>query len=62
MTGKDATPFLLKRVNELTGGDSLKSNIALVKNNALVGSKIAAATKLATPSFSMQGNTVHPQA
>jgi pseudouridylate synthase / pseudouridine kinase len=43
-TGKEATPFLLKRVNELTGGNSLKSNIALVKNNAHIGSKIAAAT------------------
>ncbi|CAJ0767560.1 23602_t:CDS:10, partial [Entrophospora sp. SA101] len=32
--GKDVTPFLLKRVNEITKGDSLKSNIALIKNNA----------------------------
>lgn len=36
------TPFLLKRVNELTSGLSLKSNIALVKNNAAVGAAIAA--------------------
>ncbi|KAM1757902.1 hypothetical protein FF1_007003 [Malus domestica] len=41
--GNDATPFLLKRVNELTGGASLASNIALVKNNALVGAKVAVA-------------------
>ena len=60
MTGKDATPFLLKRVNELTGGDSLKSNIALVKNNALVGSKIAAATKHAAPNFSIQRSYCTP--
>ncbi|XP_008450374.2 pseudouridine-5'-phosphate glycosidase isoform X1 [Cucumis melo] len=43
IVGNAETPFLLKRVNELTGGASLASNIALVKNNALVGAKIAAA-------------------
>ena len=37
------TPFLLKRVQELTGGKSLVANIALVKNNAAVGAQIAAA-------------------
>eukprot|EP01135_Chromosphaera_perkinsii_P002113 Nk52_evm47s217 gene=Nk52_evmTU47s217 len=41
IVGKDVTPFILQRVNELTKGKSLVSNIALVKNNALVGSKIA---------------------
>ncbi|KAL6284345.1 hypothetical protein ACE6H2_015274 [Prunus campanulata] len=41
--GNAATPFLLARVNELTGGSSLASNIALVKNNALVGAKISVA-------------------
>jgi len=41
--GKEATPYLLKRVNELTGGDSLRSNIALVCNNARVGAQIAVA-------------------
>ncbi len=40
--GRDITPFLLKRVNEISGGASLKSNLALVKNNALVGGQIAA--------------------
>ncbi|CAO2837354.1 unnamed protein product [Amaranthus hypochondriacus] len=39
--GSAETPFLLSRVNQLTGGASLASNIALVKNNAYVGSKIA---------------------
>ncbi|GAV89177.1 Indigoidine_A domain-containing protein [Cephalotus follicularis] len=43
ITGNAETPFLLKRVNELTGGASLASNIALMKNNALVGAKIAVA-------------------
>jgi len=39
-TGKDSTPFLLKRVAELTGGSSLDSNIQLV-NNACLAAKIA---------------------
>ncbi|WP_462413088.1 pseudouridine-5'-phosphate glycosidase [Neobacillus sp. Marseille-QA0830] len=39
--GKDVTPFLLAKVKELTGGKSLESNIALVKNNAVLGAKIA---------------------
>ncbi|CAM8958718.1 unnamed protein product [Rhodiola kirilowii] len=41
ITGSAETPFLLKRVNELTGGASLAANIALVKNNAIIGAKIA---------------------
>ena len=41
VTGKEQTPFLLKRVTELTQGRSLKANIELVKNNARVGSEIA---------------------
>ena len=41
--GKHITPFLLKRVAELSGGESLKANIALVKNNAVVASQIAVA-------------------
>jgi pseudouridine-5'-phosphate glycosidase len=38
---KDLTPFLLARINELTGGRSLKANIALVKNNAALAAEIA---------------------
>ena len=38
--GKETTPFLLKTIVELTGGDSLESNIKLVLNNAAVGSEI----------------------
>jgi pseudouridine-5'-phosphate glycosidase len=41
ISGKNITPFLLKRIAEITGGDSLKSNIALVKNNAVLGAQIA---------------------
>ncbi len=41
--GKETTPFLLKRVKELTGGESLESNIQLVYNNARLAAKTAAA-------------------
>ena len=40
--GKQTTPFLLAKVVELTGGDSLDSNIALVLNNARLAAKTAA--------------------
>jgi pseudouridine-5'-phosphate glycosidase len=43
VTGKAVTPFLLDRINQLTGGRSLMTNIALVKNNALVGAELAIA-------------------
>ena len=39
--GKESTPFLLKTVVELTGGDSLESNIHLILNNAALGAEIA---------------------
>ena len=41
--GKECTPFLLKTITDLTGGDSLESNIKLVLNNAAVGSEVAKA-------------------
>ena len=41
--GKDTTPFLLARVAELTGGDSLASNIRLVYNNARLAAQTAVA-------------------
>jgi pseudouridylate synthase len=41
IAGKDVTPFLLAKVKELTGGKSLEANIELVKNNAVVGAKLA---------------------
>jgi pseudouridine-5'-phosphate glycosidase len=40
--GKETTPFLLARVKDLTGGDSLESNIQLVFNNAALAAKTAA--------------------
>jgi pseudouridine-5'-phosphate glycosidase len=41
--GKETTPFLLKRIAQITGGESLKSNIALVTNNCRLAAKIAVA-------------------
>ena len=39
--GKDATPYLLGRIVEITDGASLTANIALVRNNARLGAAIA---------------------
>lgn len=39
--GQAVTPFLLQRVSELSGGDSLKANLGLLKNNARVAAQIA---------------------
>jgi pseudouridine-5'-phosphate glycosidase len=39
--GKDATPYLLGRIVEITGGTSLTANIALVRNNARLGAAVA---------------------
>lgn len=41
--GKQCTPFLLAKVKELTGGDSLAANIELVLNNARLAAKTATA-------------------
>ncbi|EKX36981.1 hypothetical protein GUITHDRAFT_158632 [Guillardia theta CCMP2712] len=41
--GNRVTPFLLKRINELTQGESLRANVALVKNNAKIGASVAVA-------------------
>jgi pseudouridine-5'-phosphate glycosidase len=38
---KEATPFLLKRVVELTEGRSLEANIALIRNNAMLAAQAA---------------------
>lgn len=43
ISGKASTPFLLARVTDLTGGDSLASNIELVLNNARLGAAVAVA-------------------
>ncbi len=43
VSGKAVTPFLLARIKQLTGGRSLDTNIALVKNNARLGAALAKA-------------------
>ena len=39
--GKQTTPFLLAKIKDITGGDSLASNIQLVYNNARLAAQIA---------------------
>ena len=39
--GKETTPFLLAKIKDITGGDSLASNIQLVYNNAKLAAKTA---------------------
>ena len=43
IVGKRVTPYLLDRIKELTAGESLKTNIQLVLNNAVIGAEIAKA-------------------
>ncbi|XP_016956865.1 uncharacterized protein LOC108029199 [Drosophila biarmipes] len=55
ISGKEVTPFLLAAIAKITEGKSLKSNIALIKNNAKVAAQIAASlcevsTKMDNPS------------
>ena len=50
ISGKDLTPFLLQHMVALTGGDSLKTNIALVLNNARLAASIAVAMASASAS------------
>ena len=51
ITGKAVTPFLLQRVNALTGGSSLAANVALVMSNARLAAAVAVAfcAPVATP-------------
>lgn len=44
--GKELTPWLLARVAELTGGESLTSNLALLRNTALVGEQLSSMTRV----------------
>jgi pseudouridylate synthase len=41
ITGRDVTPFLLSRMSEVSGGATLRANIALLENNARVAAQIA---------------------
>ncbi|CAL1695665.1 unnamed protein product [Somion occarium] len=53
--GKEATPWLLKRVGELTEGKSLASNVALIENTARVGARIAKAYSQLAKDMGMSG-------
>ena len=43
LSGREITPFLLDRLRVLTGGDSVRANVALLRNNARVAALVAAA-------------------
>ncbi|KAG9015992.1 hypothetical protein FRB90_003912 [Tulasnella sp. 427] len=58
--GKEVTPWLLNRVAELTRGESLKSNVALIENTALVGAQIAVELAKMSKSKSHHSTQVHP--
>ncbi len=46
IAGKAVTPFILARLVEITGGRSLRTNIALVQSNARLAAELAAATQV----------------
>ncbi|XP_029951701.1 pseudouridine-metabolizing bifunctional protein C1861.05 [Salarias fasciatus] len=60
VTGKDVTPFILRKVNELTQGKSLQANIALIHNNARIGSQIACALSKQTSENTLNKQTYSP--
>jgi len=41
--GRAVTPFLLARLDDLSGGDVVRTNIALVRNNAQLAARLAVA-------------------
>ena len=41
ITGRAVTPFLLERMRELTGGESVQVNLALLRNNAMLAADVA---------------------
>ncbi|XP_041652144.1 pseudouridine-metabolizing bifunctional protein C1861.05 isoform X2 [Cheilinus undulatus] len=59
ITGRDVTPFILQKVNEMTKGKSLQANIALIHNNAKVGSQIACALSKHSNERRTRGDTHH---
>jgi pseudouridine-5'-phosphate glycosidase len=53
--GKDVTPFLLRRITELTGGRSLTANVALIRSNAALAADLALALAAGDPSARKAG-------
>jgi pseudouridine-5'-phosphate glycosidase len=43
ISGRELTPFVLERVKQLTQGDSLRANLALIRNNSALGGELAVA-------------------
>ena len=41
LRGKEITPFLLRRIKEITGGESLRANVELALNNARLAARVA---------------------
>ncbi|KAM9377238.1 uncharacterized protein KZ484_009591 [Pholidichthys leucotaenia] len=58
--GRDVTPFILQKVNELTQGKSLRANIALIHNNAKIGSQIACALSKQMNERTLKNYKHHP--
>lgn len=54
ISGKATTPYLLKKVWEATGGDSINTNIEFVKNNARVAAQISRSLAALEGSISIQ--------
>ncbi len=49
LRGQGVTPFLLERVSELSGGESLQANLGLLRNNARIAAQIAVALAGSSP-------------
>jgi Uncharacterized enzyme involved in pigment biosynthesis len=59
ISGKELTPFLISSLNVLTGGESLKANMAIVKSNAELASKIATdLERIDTPRLSLDRQVI----
>jgi len=43
LSGREVTPFLLDRLRALTGGDTVRANLALLRHNARLGAQLAVA-------------------
>lgn len=59
ITGQAVTPYILQRVAELTGGDSLRSNMGLVEQNTMVGAEIAIALSKSKRKITKYSNPVN---
>lgn len=58
ISGKNVTPFLLRRVAELSKGDSLRANVALALHNAAIATKVAVELATFQPTIASSPNNV----